>query len=263
MKNMAQVSVFEDTKKRILSSLTNFKFIEKTSLYGILIFLLVFMISNFSIYIFQNQKYAIFTQVVSILGFHNYTPFAYIFNIGCFVAGILILPFFSHIFDKMNKFHEWSNRDIKSYKLFKTLGYGATLSGLMGNIGFIGVGIFSMSFNPFFMHEVFATLLLLGFMFLSFFMSCLIIVYDLEIPVNVGIYGICSCLFIFVSTFILIFVPSVRFEHLEWIWLFIIISWLTLFIRTMAKTTDNFFKKSFLKYKKNLIKNRIKFKPFQ
>jgi len=263
MTSMAQVSLFQETKQKISTSLKSFNFIEKTSLWGVLIFIFVFMFSNFSIYIFQSQKYALFTQVVSILGFHNYTPFAYIFNLGCFLAGILILPFFSHIFDRINKFHEWSNGDKKAYRLFKTLGFGAAISGLMGDIGFIGVGIFSMSFNPFFMHEIFATLLLLGFMFLSFFMSCLIIIYDLDIPVNVGIYGICSCLFIFVSTFILIFVPSVRFEHLEWIWLFIIISWLTLFIRSMAKTTDNFFKKSFLKYKNNLIKNRIKLKSFQ
>jgi len=102
----------------------------------------------------------------------------------------------------------------------------AFLFNLIGNLGYIGVGIFSadrdfeglsiLGMGP---HSFMSYLAFGGFTFGAFFMGWLIVLYDTKIPKSLGIYGIFGPL----TVAILNLVDSTPL--LEWFLLFSILIW--------------------------------------
>lgn len=260
---MKKQNYFKRFKVNIAKKIKGSYFVEKTSRYAIFIYISILNIAGLIAFLFGNRDFLFFENLVSHLGYHAYTPLPFIFNLGCIITGLLLIPFFFYLLERINKSLVVAEKNLKYSRFFKFFSHSAFYSGLIGSIGFIGIGVFSMNWNPFFMHEIFATLVLTGFIFLAFFMSWLIVIYDLEISINLGIYGIISSVFILVTYLTLNTMVIFDFRFLEWIWMLIIISWLSLFIRSVFKDSDIFLVKNLLKYKKNLYKNRIEIKEAQ
>ena len=102
----------------------------------------------------------------------------------------------------------------------------AFLFSIIGNLGYIGVGIFSADRDYNFLsilgegpHGIMSYLAFGGFTFGAFFMGWLIVLYDTKIPKLLGIYGIFGPLI----TAILNLIDSTPL--LEWFLLFSILIW--------------------------------------
>ncbi|TFF97485.1 MAG: hypothetical protein EU541_08160 [Promethearchaeota archaeon] len=254
---MNSLSYLEQIKKKISAAINNIHFIEKTSRYAINIFIALFLLANLVAFIFGNRSFISFNNLISHLGYSSYTPLPILFNSACIITGILFIPFFFFFINKFNQTIEYSLLYIKYNCIFKNLSHFALYSGLIGSIGFIGIGVFNMNWNPFYMHEISSILVMGGFIFFLFFMSWLIVIYDLEISINIGIYGIISSTFTLISYLSLNVNVIFNFEFLEWIWMIITISWLWVFIRSVFDDSNNFLSSTFYTKTKNLLRIRL------
>ncbi|MFX0156337.1 MAG: hypothetical protein ACFE9Q_17580, partial [Candidatus Hodarchaeota archaeon] len=98
---------------------------------------------------------------------------------------------------------------------------------LIGNFGYIGVGIFSADrdYEQFSVlgqgpHGIMSYLAFGGFTLGAFFMGWLIVLYNTNIPKILGVYGICGPL----TVAIINLIDSTPF--LEWLLLFSILAWI-------------------------------------
>ena len=103
----------------------------------------------------------------------------------------------------------------------------AFLFSIIGNLGYIGVGIFSADRDYEFLsilgegpHGIMSYLAFGGFTFGAFFMGWLIVLYDTKIPKLLGIYGIFGPLIVSILNLI----DSTPL--LEWMLLFSILVWI-------------------------------------
>jgi len=254
---MKLLSFFEKIKRRTNNAIKNIHFIEKISRYAIKIFVSLFLLANIIAFLFGNEAFIFFRNLISQLGISKYTPFPIIFNSACIITGILLIPFFFFLRYKGDEILKNSMVYLKNGRGFKLFNHIGFYSGLIGSIGLIGLGLFNMSWNPLYMHEISATLALGGFIFLTFFISWLIIMYDIEIPAKLGIYGIISSLFILISYLSLNVNVIFTFVYLEWIWMLIIFIWLWLFIRSVFKDSSKLESRNLVTSKKIFIKNNI------
>ncbi|MFO7796603.1 MAG: hypothetical protein ACQERB_06745 [Promethearchaeati archaeon] len=257
---MKFLNFLEKIKIRTSKAIRNIYFVEKTSRYAIKIFISLFFLANIIAFLFGNKNFIFFRNLISQLGISKYTPLPIIFNSACIITGILLIPFFFFLRYKGDEILKNSLDYLKNGRFFRLFNHFGFYSGLIGSTGFVGLGLFNMSWNPLYMHDISATLVLGGFIFLTFFISWLIIRYEIEIPAKLGIYGIVSSLFILISYLSLNVNVIFSFVYLEWLWMLIILSWLWLFIRYVFKDSSKLFSRNFVINKKKLIKTSFEFK---
>ena len=218
---------------------------EKTAKFAILVYTFTFLICNLIAMNFGNNNYIPFLNVISDLGLDEYNPITIFFDLACVTTGLSLMPFSFYLLHIIKKGTE-DNRIIRNIRSIRICTHIAFLSSIAANIGFIGVGIFSLERNFLGIHDYSAAIILLGFSFLTFSMGLLIIRYRVKIP---SLFGICG----FLVTFILLFVYIIfRFTNFtiapiyEWIWLFFVIVWTWILIFYVLNKSEFFKNNNFI-----------------
>ncbi len=223
-------------RAKFYNVVTNYKFVKKTSIIVISVYLSLLLIAVIIAAIWGPYGYTIWTRMISDLGGSNYTPVPIIFDIACILAGIMTIPLTFYVESLFAPLPTRKNFKTQHFSRLRfRLGSNAFFFSLMGNIAYIFVGIFSEDRNPPLLdfanfHDVFSFFSFAGFAFGAFFIGWIIVLYDMKIPKLFGIYGIMgppTMLFIFLFTMEALW---------EWILLFSILLWiLPLIIMIMRK----------------------------
>ncbi|MBD3212034.1 MAG: hypothetical protein GF311_05430 [Candidatus Lokiarchaeota archaeon] len=260
---MKKLSLLREWKKKIGQKFKNYEFIKRTSKYAIHIYVSFLIIACFFAIYFGKEAFLVFNNLISHLGFYEYTPFPFIFNWACILSGILFIPFFLNLFLRLKHNLKEGSLSMKHDRFFRNFSSAALYSGILGSVGLIGQGIFNMSWGDIFMHMIFSTLAFGGFVFLGFFMGLLIVIYDLKISINLGLYGVISTLLLLAFWFNHTSLEFVGFVFLEWIWMCISLSWMWLFIRSVFKDSANSLGNILNEIKNKYIRLRFEFKEGQ
>ena len=172
--------------------------------------------------------YTIWDNWISDLGSINDTPAPYLYDIACIVAGSMTIPltyYMEKLLAPLPKKTEL--REHHYSRLRFRLSSFAFLFSIIGNFGYIGVGIFSADRDYDFLsvlgqgpHGIMSYLAFGGFTFAAFFMGWLIVLYNTKIPKILGIYGIFGPLTVAILNLIY------GTELLEWMLLFSILIWI-------------------------------------
>jgi len=135
--------------------------------------------------------YSMTTNSISDLGSINETPIPYLHDIVCVLGGIICLPvnFFlkSRISHLIPVF-----QTSKKLNIYSLLSKSAYSSGIIGNIGYFFLGIFSLDRagpNRIY-HNSCALISFSGFIFSIFLFSFCILTLKIYIPKSIGIYGL-------------------------------------------------------------------------
>jgi hypothetical membrane protein len=164
--------------------------------------------------------YSIVTNWISDLGGSDHTPAPYLYDIACIVAGSLTLPFTFYMENLLAPLPRRKGPQIHFSRMRYRLASIAFLFSLIGNIGYIGVGIFSEDRDYFNLHSITSSLAFGGFTFGAFFIGWLIVLYKVKIPKILGIYGILGPL---ITLVIFLLINNALWE---WMLLFSILAWI-------------------------------------
>ena len=213
-------------RAKFYNIVTNYNFIKKSSIIVISVYITLLLIAVMIAALWGPYGYTIWTRMISDLGGSSYTPMPFIFDIACIFAGIMTIPLTFYIENLFAPLPSRKNiQQIHFSRLRFRLGSNAFFFSLMGNIGYIFVGIFSedrnyplLDFASF--HDVFSFFSFTGFALGAFFIGWIIVLYETNLPKLFGIYGIIgpvSMLFTFLYTMEALW---------EWILLFSILLWI-------------------------------------
>jgi hypothetical membrane protein len=172
--------------------------------------------------------YTIWDNWISDLGSSDHTPVPILYDIACIVAGAMTIPLTFYMENLLAPLPKRSTLHEQHFSRLRfRLSSFAFLFSIIGNLGYIGVGIFSadrdfeklslLGEGP---HSIMSYLAFGGFTFGAFFMGWLIVLYNTNIPRILGIYGIFGPLIIAILNLI----ESTPF--LEWLLLFSILAWI-------------------------------------
>lgn len=219
-------------RKRFYDKITDFNFVKKCVLAvipGYLGLLIVGVIVAYAVGgIAQGPgQYYIWTNWISDLGSFNYTPVPYLYDIAAILAGLLTIPFTFYIEKLLVPMPQKPEDYNKVTRLRYRLGSYAFLLSIVGNIGYIGVGIFSEDRNYFFLHGITSGLAFGGFALGAFFLGWIIVLYDVKINKVIGLYGIVGpILFVVLEVALPAMVNPALAPLFEWLLLFSILAWI-------------------------------------
>ncbi|MFO7796604.1 MAG: DUF998 domain-containing protein [Promethearchaeati archaeon] len=176
-------------------------------------------------------NYSPFNNLISDLGSSKYSPTPFIFNFGCILSGILSfstsLYIFRYIRYKLNKTTDHQ-------KIFNIILYIILLSGILGDIGFIGIGTFPLDQNSDNIHFLFASFLFVGYYLSAFLIGSLVLFFELNLNKIIGLYGFYITIIIFISMIIFVSI-DVEFVFGEWIAHICLTIWLYTFLYSIMK----------------------------
>jgi hypothetical membrane protein len=178
--------------------------------------------------IFDPDGYTIWDNWISDLGSFNHTPTPILYDIACIIAGSMTIPLTFYMEKLLAPLPNETQLGERYYSRLRfRLSSLAFFFTIIGNLGYIGVGIFSadrdykilsvLGEGP---HGIMSYLAFGGFTFGAFFMGWLIVLYNTKIPKILGIYGIFGPLTISIVNLI------ESTPLLEWLLLFSILIWL-------------------------------------
>jgi len=155
----------------------NSKYVKIPTILSIIILIISYLTSFFIKILFGDKNFNIFLNAVSDLGQKTYSPLPLLFDLGCIFSGILMFPFIFNFFLSYLFKLEINFTNTKYKILYKALDILAFSFLLNGNIGLIGVGIFSLDRNPFYLHFIFTFFLFSGYPFFAFFIGLNYLIY--------------------------------------------------------------------------------------
>ena len=158
------------------------------------------------------DRYTIWTHWISDLGSIRYTPAPILYDLAAIVAGALTFPL-SFYLEKL-----LVPLDGTRWRL--RLGSAAWIVSVIGNLGYIGVGIFSEDRDYFGLHGTCSGLAFGGFTLGALFIGLIILFYDTDLPKPLGVYGCVGP----IATIIIFGIVDGPFW--EWMLLFSIIAWI-------------------------------------
>lgn len=215
-------------REKFYNVVTNFKFVKICSMIVLVGYIGLLIIGVIVAALLDPDGYTIWNNWISDLGSINDTPAPFLYDIACILAGSMTIPLTFYMerflapFPRKNQLYQ---QDLSRLR-FRLSSY-AFFFGIIGNLGYIGVGIFSadrdfevlsvLGQGP---HGIMSYLAFGGFTFGAFFMGWLIVLYDTKIPKILGIYGIIGPL----TVAIINLIESTPF--LEWVLLFSILAWI-------------------------------------
>jgi hypothetical membrane protein len=207
---------------------TNFKIVKISAISVMLGYILLLIIGVIVATLLDPDGYTIWDNWISDLGSSNHTPAPYLYDIACIIAGAMTIPltyYIEKLLAPLPKRRELAGQHYSRLRF--RLSSFAFLFSIIGNFGYIGVGIFSadrdyeilsvMGQGP---HGIMSYLAFGGFTLGAFFMGWIIILYKTNIPKILGIYGILGPLIVAILNLI----DSTPF--LEWMLLFSILIWI-------------------------------------
>ncbi len=225
--------VINRIRKRFYDKVTEFNFMKICTLAVIPGYLGILLISVIVAYAFGGTSqgpgtYYIWTNWISDLGSFSYTPAPILYDLAAILAGILTIPFTFYIEKLLIPLPQKPEDYNKITRLRYRLGSYAFLMSIIGNIGYVLVGIFSEDRNTFgIMHGLASVLAFGGFTLGALFYGMIIILYDVKIPKWIGVYGVVGPLFALLLEGAL---PSIVDPALgplfEWVLLFAILGWI-------------------------------------
>ncbi len=207
-------------RKLLFDRLINYKMVRISTIAVILVYIPLIIIGIIIAAYFDPDGYSILTNWISDLGGSPHTPAPYLYDIACIVAGTLTIPLTFYMENLLAPLPKRQGSQIHYSRMRFRLVSSAFLVNLIGNIGYIGVGIFSENRDYYNLHTITSSLAFGGFTLGAFFMGWVIVLYDTKIPKLLGIYGIVGPL-----TTIIIFL-LINNPLWEWLLLFSILAWI-------------------------------------
>lgn len=228
-KKMVDKESLYESGLRAYNKITDYKFVKNCMMGVILIYIPLLIIGHLVASFLDPDGYSIITNWISDLGSIAHTPAPYLYDIACIAAGILTIPFTYYVEKFLVSVPKAGARELKGQRWRVRLASYAFLFSIIGNIGYIGVGIWSgdrnypTSLYGMGTHEICSALAFGGFIFGALFMGLIIVLYDTKIPKGLGIYGILGPLIVAIIYIIGGVPPSQPFW--EWGMLFAILIW--------------------------------------
>ncbi|MHA1291694.1 MAG: DUF998 domain-containing protein [Promethearchaeota archaeon] len=219
-------------RKKFYDKVTDFDFVKKCMLIIIPGYLGLLIIGVIIAYLFGGTvqgpgQYYIWTNWISDLGGSPYTPAPYLYDIAAIIAGILTIPLTFYLEKLLVPLPEKPEEYKQTTRLRYRLGSYAFIFSIIGNLGYIGVGIWSedrgyMKIGDYNlpMHGIMSGLAFGGFTLGAFFLGWIIILYDVKIPKIIGIYGA------FGPLLVLILFGIIGGPLWEWLLLISILAWI-------------------------------------
>ena len=226
-------------RAKLYNFATSFNVVKLSAMIVMVGYILLLIIGVFIAAFLDPDGYTIWDNWISDLGSSNHTPAPFLYDIACIIAGSMTIPltyFMEKLLAPLPKRNEWGERHYSRLRF--RLSSFAFLFSIIGNFGYIGVGIFSADRDYDFIsvlgqgpHGIMSYLAFGGFTFAAFFMGWLIVLYKTKIPKILGIYGIFGPLIVAILNLI----DSTPL--LEWMLLFSILFWiiplsLTIFLKS-------------------------------
>lgn len=221
-------------RKKFHDKVTNYNFVKKCLLmemagyFGLIVFGVIIA------YTFGGTElppghYYIWTNYISDLGGVRFTPMPYLYDLAAILGGVLTIPLTFYMEKLLVPLPQTPEDYNKTTRLRYRLGSYAFLFSLIGNIGYIGIGIFSIDRDYMnVMHLTTGAMAFGGFVAGAFFWGLIILLYDTKIPKLIGLYGLIgpiTC--VGLAGAIFLFIP-ILLPLIEWLLLFSIILWLML-----------------------------------
>ncbi|MBD3212033.1 MAG: hypothetical protein GF311_05425 [Candidatus Lokiarchaeota archaeon] len=150
-------------------------------------------------------------------------------------AGVFSFPISLYIFRYLKK---KSQRHLEENKLIKTINITILVAGILGDIGFVGIGFFSIDRNFFQIHFIFAGFLFIGYYLSAFLIGSLYIFFKIDLNKYVATYGFLSTIIISLSAMML-YIFQYESAFFEWIADFILLIWLYTFLYTIFRKKSN------------------------
>jgi len=218
----------------LYDKIINFKIVRISVIIGFSLYIPLLVIAVIIAFLFGPESFNIWLHNISDLGSIRYSPAPYLYDLAGIIAGIFTIPFSFYMEKILAPMPE--KKDINSISRLRfRLGSYAFLFSIIGNIGYIMVGMFSEDRNYFGLHIISSVLAFAGFVLGAFFMGWLIVLYDTKIPKIIGIYGILGP-FSMSLVYLVVLFNFIQLEpFFEWILLFAVLGWLIPLIITLFR----------------------------
>ncbi|MFX1571494.1 MAG: DUF998 domain-containing protein [Promethearchaeota archaeon] len=227
-----------NVRAKFFNTVTKYTFVKYCGLIVIIGYISLLIIGVIIATLLDPEGYTILRNWISDLGGINNTPAPYLYDIACIIAGSMTIPFTFYMENLLAPIPKKNKLNEHNYSRFRfRLSSSAFLFSLIGNLGYIGVGIFSADRDYEFLsimgqgpHSIMSFLAFGGFTLGAFFMGWMIVLYDTKIPKILGIYGIFGPLVFSIINLI------ESTPLLEWLLLFSILIWIIpLFLIVLQK----------------------------
>jgi len=217
-----------DARAIFYNFVTNYNIIKRSVMIVMIGYLSLLIIGVITAALLDPDGYTIWDNWISDLGSLDHTPAPILYDIACIIAGSMTIPLTFYLEQLLAPLPNREDLGEQHYSRLRfRLSSFAFLFSIIGNLGYIGVGIFSADRDYEFLsilgerpHDIMSYLAFGGFTFGAFFMGWLIVLYSTKIPKILGIYGIFGPL----TVSILNLIDSTPF--LEWLLLFSILVWI-------------------------------------
>jgi preprotein translocase subunit YajC len=198
---------------------------------AITVYWTAFISSFLIIRLIANVNFTPLSHLISDLGSAVYSPFPLLFDIGCIFAGLFSFPITLYIYRYLKKKSQQHPEENESIKIINLI---TLIAGILGDIGFVGIGFFSIDRNFFEIHFIFAAFLFIGYYLSAFLIGALYIFFKLDLNKYVAAYGFFLTIAISFSAFMLYLlqIGSILFE---WIADFALLFWLYTFLYTIFR----------------------------
>lgn len=217
-----------NARARFYNFVTNYNVVKHSAMIVMIGYISLLIIGVVIAALLDPDGYTIWDNWISDLGSFDHTPAPFLYDIACIIAGSMTIPLTFYLEQLLAPLPNRANlREHHYSRLRFRLSSFAFLFSIIGNLGYIGVGIFSaerdydslsiLGEGP---HGIMSYLAFGGFTFGAFFMGWLIVLYSTKIPKILGIYGISGPL----TVSILNLIDSTPL--LEWLLLFSILIWI-------------------------------------
>ncbi|MFX0043928.1 MAG: hypothetical protein ACFE8L_13530 [Candidatus Hodarchaeota archaeon] len=224
-------------RAKFYNKVTDYHLVKQISVAVVIVFLSLLLIEVIIATLFGPTDYAIWTHMISDLGGRRHTPVPILYDITCVIGGIFTIPLTFYIENLMAPLPTKRNIGNQHYSRLRfRLSSNAFFFSILGNLAYIGVGIWSEDRNYDLLdfagyHDVFSFFSFAGFSLGAFFIGWIVVLYDTKINKIFGIYGI----FCPITMLILFLVTMEAFW--EWMLLFSILLWiiplaLTIFLKS-------------------------------
>ena len=216
-----------DIRAKFYSFVTSFNVVKFSAICVMVGYIFLLIIGVITATSLDPDGYTIWYNWISDLGSLDHTPAPFLYDIACIIAGFMTIPLMFYMEKLLAPLPKRTTLKQQHYSRLRfRLSSFAFLFSIIGNLGYIGVGIFSADRDYDFLsilgegpHGLMSYLAFGGFTFGAFFMGWLIVLYDTKIPKLLGIYGIFGPLI----TALLNLIESTPL--LEWLLLFSILVW--------------------------------------
>lgn len=228
---MSVIYLLKSSFINIFERLTERRVIKFITLSAITVYWTSFISSFILIGFFGNNGYSPFSNLISDMGSSQYSPIPIIFDLGCIIPGLLSFPISFYIYRYLR---ENGNPETNSYFFYKAILLFMLVSGIIGDVGFVGIGIYSVDRNPYNIHHLFASFLFVGYFISTFLTGILTVFFKIKINRMIGKLGLFLSSIIFVFYIILV-ISNIDFVFFEWIANFSLLIWLYTFLFSILK----------------------------